>query len=69
MKLKSIKIWILALLITGCTSMCDTAHKDMNPEEVVEEYTAQEDVTTSVPVTVEVEQTSTVTATATREVQ
>lgn len=38
MKLKSIKIWILALLITGCTSMCDTAHKDMNPEEVVEEY-------------------------------
>jgi hypothetical protein len=37
-KLKTIKIWILALLITGCTNMCDTPHKDMNPEEVVEAY-------------------------------
>lgn len=38
MKMKSFKIWLLALLITGCTNMCETDHKEMSPEEVVEAY-------------------------------
>lgn len=38
MKLKTLKVWFLALIVSGCTSMCTTSHEEMNPEEVVEAY-------------------------------
>ena len=33
-----IKFLTLLLTIAGCTSMCETSHEDMSPEQVVEAY-------------------------------
>jgi len=38
MKMRNFKILCLAIIMTGCTNMCSTSHKDMKPEEVVEAY-------------------------------
>lgn len=38
MQLRHLNIWIIGLLITGCTNMCATSHKEMTAEEVVEAY-------------------------------
>lgn len=32
------KLWLTALALTGCTSMCGIKRKDMTPEQVVEAY-------------------------------
>ena len=36
--IKSLKVWLIILIITGCTNMCGTSHNAMGPEEVVEAY-------------------------------
>ena len=33
-----LKFFTLLLCIVGCTTMCDSSHEDMNPEQVVEAY-------------------------------